>query len=87
MNQLLFIINSYKFKRQNQKQTLRIDIKAKVDCFIPCFIMVAHLTMRTHMEHIRYFDLLKAFGYIERVVKSEKNPEKNYVTSYVRIMF
>ena len=32
--------------------------------------MVAHFTMRTKGE-IRHFDLLKAFGYIERVVKSD----------------
>ena len=31
----------------------------------------------------RYFELLKAFRYIDRVVKSEKT----YFTSYVSIMF
>ena len=32
-------------------------------------------------------DLLKAFGYIERVVKSIFFPEKTYFSSYVRNMF
>ena len=30
----------------------------------------------------RHFDLVKAFGYIERVVKSEKKSGLTYVTSY-----
>ena len=33
------------------------------------------------------FDLFKAFGYIERVVKSGFFPEKTYFISYVRNMF
>ena len=44
--------------------------------------MVAHLTMLTYGGNPA-FDLLKAFGYIERVVKSEKT----YFASYVRNMF
>ena len=39
------------------------------------------------MEYIRYLDLLKAFGYIERVVKSDFFSEKTYFISYVRNMF
>ena len=35
------------------------------------------------MEYIRYFDLLKAFDYIDISVKSEKT----YFISYVRNMF
>ena len=31
-----------------------------------------------HMEYIRHFDLLKVFGYIERVVKLEKKSKKTY---------
>ena len=42
--------------------------------------MVAHITLRT------YFDLLKAFGYIERVVKSDFFSEKTYFKIYVRIV-
>ena len=39
------------------------------------------------MEQIRHFDLLKAFGYIERVLKSVFFfSEKTYYTSYVRNM-
>ena len=33
------------------------------------------------------FDLLKAFGYIDRVVKSEFFPGKDLFTLYVRSMF
>ena len=40
--------------------------------------MVAHFTMR-HMELIRHFDLLKAFGYIERVIKTDFFLEKDLV--------
>ena len=52
-------------------------------CFYIRWLLIS---LSAHIEYIRHFDLLKAFGYIERVVKSEKTPEKNYVTSYVRIM-
>ena len=38
------------------------------------------------MEQIRSFDLLKAFGYIERVVKSDFFSNKTYFTSFVRNM-
>ena len=38
------------------------------------------------METIRYFDLMKAFGYIENVVKFFFS-EKAYFTLYVRNMF
>ena len=44
--------------------------------------MVALFTMRTH--NIRHFDLLKAFGYIERVVKSDFFRKKILFISYVR---
>ena len=33
--------------------------------------MVVHFTIRTHEVQTKNFDLLKAFGYIERVVKSD----------------
>ena len=42
-------------------------------------------TRCAHMEQTRYFDLVKAFNYIERVVKSIKNWKR--LTSYVRNMF
>ena len=45
--------------------------------------MVTLILLCAHMEEIRNLDLLKAFGYIERVVKSEKT----YVTAYVRNKF
>ena len=39
------------------------------------------------MEYFRYFDLLKAFGYIDRVGKADFFfSEKTYFTSYVRNM-
>ena len=41
------------------------------------------ISLFSHMEQIRHFDLLQAFGYVERVVESEKN-RKSYITSYVR---
>ena len=31
-----------------------------------------------HMEYISYFDLLKAFGYVERVIKSDNFLEKTF---------
>ena len=45
-----------------------------VESFGPWFLykMVAHFTMR-NMEQIMHFDLLKAFGYIERVAESHDN--------------
>ena len=36
-----------------------------------------------HGVHIWYFDLLKAFDYIERVIKSDFFPNKTLFTSYV----
>ena len=46
--------------------------------------MVAQNTVRTYMEWIRHFDLLNAFGYIERVVKFNFFSEKTYFTCCVR---
>ena len=43
--------------------------------------MVAHLLCAL-MEYIRHFDLLKAFGYIERIVKSEKIKRKRPILHY-----
>ena len=40
--------------------------------------MVAHFTMRTHGVN-QTLDLLKAFGYIERVVKSDFFSEKDHI--------
>ena len=37
-----------------------------------------------HISGISNFDLLKAFGYVERDVKSEFISERTYFTSYVR---
>ena len=42
------------------------------------------ISLCAHLESIRHFDLLKAFGYIERVGKSDFFSEKTYFTSYVR---
>ena len=40
------------------------------------------------MEKIMHLDLLKAFGYIESVVKSEeKKSGRRYFTPYMRNMF
>ena len=40
------------------------------------------ISLCAHIVHIRQFDLLQAFGYIERDVKSEKTiSEKTYFTS------
>ena len=45
------------------------------------------ISLCAHMEQIRHFALLKAFGYIEKVVKSDIFfSEKTYFTSYVRIV-
>ena len=43
--------------------------------------MVAHFTMRTYGV-IRNFDLIKAFGYIERVVKSDSFFGKYILSHY-----
>ena len=40
--------------------------------------------MVAHIECIRDFDLLKAFGYIESVVKFDFFRTKTLITSYVR---
>ena len=45
------------------------------------------ISLCAHMEYIWNFDLLKAFGYIGRVVKSDFFSEKTYFTSYVRSIF
>ena len=37
------------------------------------------ISLCAHMEQIRHFDLLKAFGYIERVIKSNFFSEKDLV--------
>ena len=47
--------------------------------------MVAHFNMGLY--GVIQFDLSKAFGYIERVVKSIFFSEKTYFTSCVRNMF
>ena len=49
--------------------------------------MVVYLPMRTYGVN-RHFDLLKAFGVIERVsLKHFFSSEKTYFTTYVRNMF
>ena len=47
--------------------------------------MVDYLTMRTHWINQEF--LLKAFGHIERVVKSDFFSETTYFTSYLRNIF
>ena len=37
------------------------------------------ISLCAHMEYIRHFDLLKAFGYIERVIKFDFFPKKDLV--------
>ena len=44
------------------------------------------ISLCAHMEYIRHFDLLKAFGYIERVIKFDFFRKKVFFTSYVRNM-
>ena len=48
--------------------------------------MVADFTMRVHNEKIRHFDLLTAFGYMERDVIPIFS-QKTYLTTYVRNIF
>ena len=36
-----------------------------------------HISLCAHIEYLRHFDLLKAFGYIERVVKHDFFLEKS----------
>ena len=54
------------------------------DLILPCWSMVFisdgfSFLLCGHVEKIRYFDLLKAFGYIERAIKSDFFSEKDLV--------
>ena len=45
--------------------------------------MVVHFIMRIYGVNQKFFDLLKAFGYIEIVVKSDFLLEITYITSSI----
>ena len=48
--------------------------------------MVVHFTIRTHEVQTKNFDLLKAFGYIKRVVKSVDAYGNHSLCLYVEVL-